>query len=212
MKEIKPYATLAPLKKALDNGGRFYNFFDDAGDEVVSRAELAKAAGVFTAGIKAHLFLEMARQDLAPDDRENVLSLLAPDLRKEFLKRKPAALLPSLVDQEGKAGQPIVTTGYARRLEDRNSFKGFVMVPIMAGRVITMVLVPIVDRFQVLEVFDGPAMKGASAIVAIPKRTKLELGDRLQFGGVMRHVKFKGRESSSHALYVEAIFFARRPE
>lgn len=48
MQELKPFATLGPLKKAIDNGGRFYNFLADADDEVVSRDELAKAAGVFT--------------------------------------------------------------------------------------------------------------------------------------------------------------------
>lgn len=37
MKELKPFATHGPLKKTLDNGGRFYNFLADADDEVVSR-------------------------------------------------------------------------------------------------------------------------------------------------------------------------------
>jgi len=47
MREIKLYKTKRGLQKTLDNGGRFYNIFTDAGDDVVSRAELAKAAGVF---------------------------------------------------------------------------------------------------------------------------------------------------------------------
>ncbi len=34
------------LRKAIDNGGRFYNFLTAADDQVVTRAELAKAAGV----------------------------------------------------------------------------------------------------------------------------------------------------------------------
>jgi hypothetical protein len=46
MREITPYTTKRGLQKTLDNGGRFYNFFTDADDNVVSRAELAKAAGV----------------------------------------------------------------------------------------------------------------------------------------------------------------------
>lgn len=59
MRELKPYRTLQGLRKAIDNGGRFYNFLTDADDHVVTRAELAKAAGVFTAGVNAFLFLEL---------------------------------------------------------------------------------------------------------------------------------------------------------
>jgi hypothetical protein len=73
MRELKPYRTMQGLRKSIDNGGRFYNFFTDADDHTVTRAELAKAAGVFTAGVKAFLFLEMAQQDLQPDDRQSII-------------------------------------------------------------------------------------------------------------------------------------------
>lgn len=41
MKELKPFATLSSLKKKLDNGGRFYDFFDSANDEKESRSHQA---------------------------------------------------------------------------------------------------------------------------------------------------------------------------
>jgi len=40
MQELKPLTTLGPAKKAFDNGGRFYSFFDAADDELVSRGPL----------------------------------------------------------------------------------------------------------------------------------------------------------------------------
>ena len=65
MRELKPYRTMHDLRTAIDNGGGFYNLFASADDQVVSRGELAKAAGVFTAGTRAFLFLEMATQELS---------------------------------------------------------------------------------------------------------------------------------------------------
>ena len=95
MQELKAFAKLGSAKKALDNGGRFYNFFDAADDQVVSRGELAKAAGVFSAGIRAFLFLEMTKQDLDTKDQEAVLSLLDTKLRRDFIKKKPCHVPPS---------------------------------------------------------------------------------------------------------------------
>ena len=46
MREVVPYRTLGGAKRALDNGGRFFNLFAEADDGVVSGAELARAAGV----------------------------------------------------------------------------------------------------------------------------------------------------------------------
>ncbi len=106
MRELKPYQTLQGLKKAIDNGGRFYNLFTAADDAVVSRGELAKAAGVFMAGTPAFIFLEMARQNLSASDQQAVTDLLEKELRKQFLKKGPVAILPSAVDKEGTDGRP----------------------------------------------------------------------------------------------------------
>ena len=48
MKHIVPYRTLKGALNALDNGGRFYNVFTKAKDEVITDSELCKAAGVFS--------------------------------------------------------------------------------------------------------------------------------------------------------------------
>ena len=43
MREIRPYKTVRGATRALDNGGRFFNLFAKAGDDIVDSAELAKA-------------------------------------------------------------------------------------------------------------------------------------------------------------------------
>ena len=119
MHEIKPYRTLHGLTKAIDNGGRFYNLFSHAGDNVVSRGELAKAAGVFCSGQSTFLFLEMAQQELSPEDRAEVERTLEPDLRTKYRRKRPTGMAPSNVDGEGKAGTAVIVNGYPRFVENK---------------------------------------------------------------------------------------------
>lgn len=210
MQELKPYRTLAPLKKAFDNGGRFYNFFDQEGDEVVSRGELAKAAGVFTAGIQAFMFLEMSKQDLGAKDQEAAVQLLEGDLRKKFAKNKPPMTSPSRVEKEHKAGQSIIITGFARQIEDQTQFKGFIVVPIMVGKVFVPMMIPIFEKYRVFEVFDDEKMKQPSAIVGTELKKKLAPEGRIQFGGVLKKLRYKGNEPKEHLMFLETIFWAKR--
>lgn len=215
MQELKPSATLGPLKKALDNGGRFYNFLATADDEIVSRDELAKAAGVFTAGIQAFLYLEMTKQDLSDQDQDTILKLLEPKLRRDFEKKKPPQVAPSLVDSDHKAGESIIVTGYARELGQHSQFSGFIFVPIMIGKVMVPMLIPIHNLYRVIEVFEDekstePSATNPSAIVCTPLKQKLDLSQRIQFGGVLKQLKNNSKEPPTHPVFVEAIFWMKR--
>ena len=94
MRELVPYKTLRGAQKALDNGGRFFNLFSAAADNVVDPSELAKASGSLSLGTKAFLFFEMALLDLPPEERAETTALLSPDLRKRFENERPSSLLP----------------------------------------------------------------------------------------------------------------------
>jgi hypothetical protein len=210
MQEIKPFQTLTALKKALDNGGRFYNFFAAANDEKVTRAELAKAAGVFTAGITAFLYLEMTKQDLSEQDQATALSLLEPKLRGSFEKKKPPQVSPSMVDKNHKAGESVIVTGFARELERKKMFKGFIMVPIMIGKVMIPMMIPIHDLYSVIEIFDNEKMKSPAAIVCTPAKKKIDLSGRVQFGGVLKELRNQTKEPPTSPLFLEAIFWMKR--
>jgi hypothetical protein len=64
MRQIQPYQTAWGARKALDNGGRFYNLWTQAGDNVIDSGELARAAGVHSSDMRAFLHFEMALMDL----------------------------------------------------------------------------------------------------------------------------------------------------
>jgi hypothetical protein len=210
MKELKPFASLGPLKKALDNGGRFYNFFDAANDAVVSRGELAKAAGVFSAGITAFLYLQMTSQDIEEKDRETVLAMLDTKLRREFNKKKPPLVQPSLVDADHKAGSSVIVTGYAREIAQHNQFVGFITVPVMVGNVFVPIMIPVHDLYSVFEIFDSESMQGPCTAVCAAKKNKLDLSGQVQFGGFLKELKNKTEVPPSHPVFLEAIFWMKR--
>ncbi len=210
MQELKPFSTIGPLKKAIDNGGRFYNFLAAANDEVVTRDELAKAAGVFTAGIQAFLYLEMTKQDLNEQDQASILTLLAPKLRRDFAKKKPPQVAPSLVDSGHKAGQSIIVTGFACEIDQQSQFKGFIFVPIVVGKVMTPMLIPIYHLYRVLELFENDKLTGPSAVVCTPLKQKLDLSQRMQFGGVLKKLEKNGTEPPTHPVFLDAIFWMKR--
>jgi hypothetical protein len=210
MQELKPFTTLGPARKALDNGGRFYNFFDAADDEVVSRGELAKAAGVFTAGIQAFLYLEMTKQDLGEREQETILSLLNAKLRNEFLKKKPPHITPSQVDKAHKAGEAVIVTGYAREVGTQSQFNGFIFVSLMIGKVMVPMLIPINSLYRVIELFDSEKMDTPCAVVCAPLKKKLDLAGRVQFGGVLKELKSNTNDPPAHPVFLEAIFWMKR--
>ncbi len=210
MQELKPFATVGSLKKALDNGGRFYNFFDAADDEVVSRGELAKAAGVYTAGIQAFLYLQMTSQDIAERDRESVLSMLDVKLRKEFARKKPPFVQPSEVDSGHKAGEPIIVTGFARETGKQSQLVGFITVPIMVGKVFIPMMIPVHDIYRVIEFYDTEKMIAPCAIVCVQQAKKIDLTGRIQVGGVLKKLESKPNEPATHPVFLDTVFWMKR--
>ncbi len=209
MRELKPYQTMQGLRRAIDNGGRFYNFFTDADDHVVTRAELAKAAGAFTAGVNAYLFLEMAQQGLQPGDRQKIIGLLESDLRKDYRRNRPQTLLPSDIEKHGVAGRSVIATGFPRFVEDRTQFSGFIMIPIMAGKVTTFTMIPIYDQFDVYEVFDDRRMRKPNSMVATVRGQRLSHDGPIRFGGILRKLQFKDKTKKSHKFYLETVFYTK---
>lgn len=211
MKEIKPYKTVTGLTKAIDNGGRFYNLFSHAEDNLVTRGELAKAAGVFSSGDNAFLFLEMAQQELSPKDHAAVEQMLEPELRKKYRRQRPKAIVPSSVDSKGKAGTAVIVTGYPRFVENKTEFNGFIMIPISTGKVTTFSMVPIYDQFDLYEVFDDKRMRKPSSVVARSRGKRLEHDGPVRFGGVLRKWEVEKGEERVHDFYLEAVFYTRMP-
>lgn len=212
MQELKPFTTLGPLRKALDNGGRFYNFFDSAADDqVVTKGELARAAGVFTAGIRAFMYLQMISQDLKEKDQEAVLSMLDAGLRKDYTKKRPPFVQPSQVDMVCKAGDAVIVTGYARELRSESRFVGFITVPVMVGKVLVPIMIPIQSMYQLFEIFDDESKRHPCAVFCVPQKKSIDRTGRIQIGGVLKQANGSTKgEPPTHPVFLDSIFWMKR--
>ncbi|MFN2292578.1 MAG: hypothetical protein ACK2UC_15410 [Anaerolineae bacterium] len=202
MRQISPYQTLQGATRALDNGGRFYNLFTRAGDNVVEGVELARAAGVYSSDAMAFLYFEMALMDLPGEEKAKVLSLLAPDLRAQLEAKRPRVLPPSRVESEGKIGVPAIVTGYPYFVEDKSQLRGFVVM------VVPMIMmVPIMDEFDVYELFDTPDRAYPRTLLATVRGSRRLDGAHIRCGGVLKELWFEDKTSRQHGLYLEAAYY-----
>ncbi len=209
MREVQPYKTEGGLLKALDNGGRFFNVFTRAGDDRITRAELAKAAGLFGSKQKAVLFFDMAQQALALQARTRAFAALGPKARKDHQKFLPVKLLPSLVESKGEAGECVIVEGYPRFLKNKTQFTGMLMIPIIAGSVTTFMMIPLYDQFDVYEVFDDRRMRRPYCVLAAARGVKFPARDPVRLGGILRKMEADKKAERQHKFYLEACYYTR---
>jgi hypothetical protein len=202
MRQIKPYHTIWGARRALDNGGRFYNLWTQAGDNVVDAGELARVAGVYSSDMRAFLHFEMALMDLPEEQKAEVLSLLSPGLKNRLRKGRPRVLSPSVVESQGAAGVPAIVTGYPHFVEDKTQLRAFI---VMVTPVIMMV--PIVDLFDVYEVYDTPEQTEPRTLIATVRGSKRLDGVSSRFGGVLKELHFEDKTGKDHGLYLEATYY-----
>jgi hypothetical protein len=202
MQQLRPYPTVQAARRALDNGGRFYNLRAKAGDNIVDAVELARAAGSSSPDAIAFLHLEMALMELPAEQRTEVQSLLAPDLQEQFKAKRPRVPQPSQVESEGVAGVTAVVTGYPFFVEDKTRFQEFM---VMSAPHIMMI--PIGDQLDLYEVYDIPEQTGPRALVAAPRGAKRLDSSYTRLGGVLKELHFADKAGRYAGLYLEAIYY-----
>ena len=209
MNEIIPFTSREELSAAIDNGGRFYNLFSAADDKIVSKAELAKAAGVFVSAQVALLFLDLAANELSEAERNEIISMLEPSLREKFYDEVRRKLSPSSVESEGEAGDCVIVEGFTRRLSDKSQFTGFIMIPNIVGGITTFTMIPIFEMFDVYEFFEEDDFSSASTVVAAKAGSDFADGAHVRFGGYLRALEVEEESARTHRLYLEASYFTR---
>lgn len=204
MRKITPYKTFSYAKSALDNGGRFYNLFTKQDDNIVDTAEFAKAAGVFSASESAFLFFEMAMINLKPRERVEILSKFSRELMQRYSQMKPAVMFPSTVEVKGRVGRLAIVSGYTRFVENKTQFAGVIVM--FTGK--TVMVIPIMDRFDVYEVFDSPKSNLPRTVIATLRGSwKIPNWSYIRFGGVLKKISFDDKTKKKHGLYLDTQFY-----
>ena len=202
MRQIRPYLTAKGARRALDNGGRFYNLLTKAGNDVIDPAELARAAGIHSSDARAFLYLEMSLMDLSTEQKGEVLSLLSSDLNRQFEVKRSRILRPSEVESAGISGVSAIVSGYPSFVEDRTQFKGCI---VMVAPVI--MVIPIMDRYDIYEVYDTPEMVEPRTVVAAVRGSKRQDGGYARFGGILKELHFEDKTGKDHGLYLETMYY-----
>lgn len=202
MKQLTPYQNVQSARRSLDNGGRFYNLMAEASDELVDPGELARAAGVFSAGATAFLFMEMALQALPKQKQAEVEAMLSPELQHKLAEQRPLVLQPSAVEQHGLSGKTAIVTGYPMFVEDREQFSGMIVMVVPV-----VMFIPLVDQFDVYEVYDTPDLREPRTVIATTRGFKRLVPALTRFGGTLKQLEFEDRTGKEHGLYLETAFY-----
>lgn len=202
MRKIVPYKTKLGALRALDNGGRFFNLFANAEDNVIEPPELTKATGSLSLGTKTFLHFEMALLELPPGQQAETTTLLSPGLRNKYIDRRPRSMTPSRVESEGKEGMPAIVSGFPVFVENKSQFRGFIVLVVPV-----VMMIPITDQFDVYEVFDTPEMKAPRTVIATARGSKRLDSVTTRFGGVLRELQFEDKTGKSHSLYLDSLYY-----
>lgn len=202
MRAIRPYKTVQGARRALDNGGRFYNLLTKADDAVIDGAELARAAGATSASSQAFIHFEMALMALRPEERAEVVSLLSPELAARYQRNRPMVLAPSSVEEQGDEGAPAVVTGYPVFVEDKTQFTGMIILVVPV-----IMMIPIMDQYDVYEVYDTAELTGHKTTIATTRGSKRLDGILTRFGGMLKDITFEDKTGKGHSLYLDAAYY-----
>ena len=209
MRKITPYKNKKNALATLDNGVRFYNLLTQASDGEISSAELAKAAGVYSDRQQMILNLEMSICELDLASEEDIVRQLSSDLKLSYNKYKPAYYTPKQALEKAQPAQSTIVTGVPKYIESSSDFTGFIMVPVMTGSVMTMIMIPIIDKYDVYEI-RSKATDQSFLIAHARGQRKLE-PVKTRFGGIIKELKAKKGEPQKHKIFLETLYYSENP-
>ncbi len=201
MEQIIPFTSQHEALTVLDNGGRFYNLITKANDGNITSAELSKVVGLMSDKQKMVLYLELSLSKLSNDSRKEILKALSPDLKAAIKKYPTQYLLPSEAQKKGVLAQNAVIEGVPKYVESKSDFSGFVMIPIMSGKVTTFMMVPIFDEYNVYELRDNTSSE--TFFIAHSKESERLPEKRMTFGGILKEMKKEEDENAPASNYLE---------
>lgn len=205
MQRISPYKEISEALSSLDNGGRFYNLLTKSNDGIITQSELGKIGGLFNDKQKIILFLEMSMISLKEEEKQVIISKLDEELKQTYLKYKPQKLFPSEANEKGVVASNAILTGVPKLIENKSDFNGFIMVPIMAGKAMSFVMIPIIDNYDVYELRDEKTSK--TFIIAHSRGSKKLPLEKIIIAGLLKELRSEKDENSEAVKFLEVNYY-----
>ncbi len=210
MRKIKPYKNSGSAISSLDNGGRFYNLLTQADDGEISPAELSKVAGVFSNRQQMFLCLEMSICELEDAAVERIVGMLSPKLKASYRRFLPSYFSPSEAVQKGKPARSAIVTGIPKHVESCSDFTGFIMVPVSTGKTTMMMMIPIIDRYDVYEL--RSQVSDQKFLIAHARGQRKLKAVKTRFGGMIKKLQRKKGEPQKHKVFLETLYYTENPQ
>ncbi|WP_298318970.1 hypothetical protein [uncultured Aquimarina sp.] len=205
MRKIEPFNNINEAIATLDNGGRFYNILTKADDGVISETELGKVAGLFSGKQKMILFLDISTSELDTLAKNQIISSLSKDFQSVYAKYKSVELVPSEVNHKGELSLNAIITGIPKKVASQSDFNGFIMVPIVAGKVTTFSMIPIVETYDVYEIREEESSE--IFLIAHSKDYQKLPEKKIKVAGVLKELKSKKDKKTASKKYLEAVYY-----
>lgn len=204
MEEITPYETINEAFQSLDNGGRFYDIFSKAEDGVITKAELSRVCGLISGPQKTMLFLDLSISKLDSDSQKSIISKLDNNLQATYDRYRPQYLVPSEANTKGIVSSNAVITGIPQLTDSKSDFLGFIMVPIMTGKVMTFSMIPLIDTYDVYHIKDE--VSSDSFIIAHNKGAGKLPEKKIKVAGILKELKSDKEEKNASKIFLEAFY------
>lgn len=205
MKKIAPYKSIDEAMLSLDNGGRFYNLLTKAKDGVISKSELGKVGGLFNDTQKMMLFLELSISKLKDTEKTSIILKLEESLQLAYKKYKPQVLFPSEANSKGIISSNAIVTGIPKFTDAKSDFNGFIMIPIMTGKVMTFTMIPIIEQYDIYELRDDKTSE--TILIAHTKGTEKLPEKKIKIAGVFKELKSDKKEKIASKKFLEVIYY-----
>lgn len=205
MKQIEPYVNVSEAISSLDNGGRFYNLFTHAEDGIIAQSEVAKVGGLFNEKQKVVLFLELSVSRLDASAKADLISKLDDSLQASYQKYKPQDLLPSEANSKGIISANAIITGFPKMVDSKSDFTGLILIPIMTGKAMTFVPVPIIEKYDIYEIRDEASSD--TFLIAHAKDADKLPEQKIKVAGVLKELKMKKDDDRSLKKFLEINYF-----
>ena len=205
MKQIRPYRTLRNALISLDNGGRFFNFLTQANDDKISLAEVGKVAGVFNDSQKMVLYLEMSLCELGELEMKKIRASLSTALKNSYEAYLPKRYSPSEAIKNGSKSENAIITGIPHFVTSKSDFSGFILIPLMIGTVVSMIMVPIIEQYDIYELRDENSEE--TFIIAHAKRSRKFAPVKTRIGGIIKEFDVKESGKGDKRNYIDTVFY-----
>jgi hypothetical protein len=206
MEKLSAFKQLSDTLQRFDNGGQFYDFTSRPEDGIITSGEIGKLAGVFSNQQKKVLYLGLSINALEQPERDKVISALSDEMKAAYQKYLPQELLPSEANTKGVLSANAIVTGVPKMIDSKKELNGFVMVPISAGKAISFMLIPIIEKYDVYELRDD---QSSTAFLIAHTKGEIRLPQqKIKVAGILKELTINKDKKEIPTLFLESLYYA----